>query len=66
MPPGLDTVRVDPAWVGIFNNSAAGPLRFYRAQRGETIAAPPPPRPRSTRSSGPRLLGVPVDSVRRR
>jgi hypothetical protein len=65
-PPGLDTVRVDPAWVGIFNNSAAGPLRFYRAQRGETIAPAPPPRPRPTRPSGPRLLGVPVDSARRR
>lgn len=63
---GLDTIRVDPAWVGLFNNSAAGPLRFYRAQRGEVIPPPPAPRAQPRRPTGPRLLGVPVDSIRRR
>lgn len=63
----LDTIRTDPEWVGLFNNSGAGPLRFYRVQRGEQIAPPPPPppRPQPARPRGPRLLGVPVDSIRR-
>jgi hypothetical protein len=37
----------------------AGPLRFIRAQQGDTIRPPPPPpRPRQER---PRLLGVPYN-----
>ena len=67
LPARIDTVATTPEWQGLFNNSAAGPLRFYRAQRGETIPQPPPPapRPRVQQPSGPPLLGVPVDSIRR-
>ena len=51
-----------PEFLNLFNNTRAGPLRFYRAARGETIAAPAPrPRP----DTGPRLLGVPLDEYRR-
>jgi hypothetical protein len=64
--PAAPAVKpADPEFVNLFNNSAAGPLRFYRAARGEKIPPPPPPRPRVTRPSGPKLLGVPVDSIRR-
>lgn len=66
-PVAIDTVPTGPEWVPLFNNSAAGPLRFYRAQRGEVIPPPPPPpRAEPVRPSGPPLLGVPVDSIRRR
>lgn len=68
--PRAATPQVAPAtpeFLGLFNNSAAGPLRFFRAQQGETIPPPPPPPVRRpAQPTGPRLLGVPVDSVRRR
>ncbi|HEY0674269.1 MAG TPA: hypothetical protein VGD27_18490 [Longimicrobiales bacterium] len=47
---------VDSAALQIFNTSEAGPLRFVRALRGDTVRPAPRPRPRP---QGPRLLGVP-------
>lgn len=59
--------RVDSGALRIFNAPEAGPLRFIRAQRGDTVR--PAPRPPVRRDTGPRLLGRPYnpgrDSVRR-
>jgi hypothetical protein len=54
--------RVDSAALRIFNSPEAGPLRFIRAQRGDTVR--PPPRPAPRRDTGPRLLGVPYNAPR--
>ncbi|MGQ0813848.1 MAG: hypothetical protein ACT4O1_05225 [Gemmatimonadota bacterium] len=62
--PATATAPATAEWLGLFHNSAAGPLRFYRAQRGEEIPLPPRPQPRP-QPEGPKLLGVPVDSIRR-
>lgn len=56
--------RVDSAALRIFNRSDAGPLRFIRAQRGDTVRTPPPPRPAARRDTGPRLLGTPYNAPR--
>jgi hypothetical protein len=57
--------RVDSAALRIFNRPEAGPLRFIRAQRGDTLrAAAPPPRPAARRDTGPRLLGRPYNAPR--
>lgn len=59
--PVIRAEPVDSAALRIFNNPGAGPLRFIRAQRGDTVAAAPPPRqrPRPRRDEGPPLLGRP-------
>jgi hypothetical protein len=49
--------QVDAAWLRLFNQTSAGPLRFYRALMGEP---PPPPRV----DTGPKLLGVPIEEKR--
>lgn len=61
-------LQVDSAWLRVFNNTSAGPLRFRDAAAGKPPAQPAtparrPPAPR--RETGPKLLGVPVDSHRR-
>lgn len=60
-------VPVDSAWLQLFNNAGAGVLRFSAAASGKPLRAPPPARkaPARRRDSGPKLLGVPVDSIRR-
>ncbi len=57
-PAAVQPVSVDSAALRLFNNTAAGPFRFYRALHG---IPEPKPKPRET---GPRLLGVPVEEVR--
>ncbi|HUP88585.1 MAG TPA: hypothetical protein VM100_04520 [Longimicrobiales bacterium] len=60
-------VPVDSAWLQLFNNTGAGVLRFSGAASGKPLRAPPPVRkaPARRRDNGPKLLGVPVDSIRR-
>lgn len=60
-----DTIREDPKFRQLFDNTGAGPFRFYRAQRGDSIPPARPRRPAPRRQTGPPLLGVPVDSIRR-
>jgi hypothetical protein len=57
-------VTVDTAWLRTFNNTDAGPFRFYKGPLTLPKPVAPKPRPRP-RQTGPRLLGVPVDSIRR-
>ena len=61
--PGAPIVAepVDSAALDIFNAADAGPLRFERALRGDTVRPPPPPpaRPAPRREQGPPLLGEP-------
>jgi hypothetical protein len=61
-----ENVRVDSAWLQLFNNTGAGVLRFRDAAEGKPIKPAPPPRRAAPvqRETGPKLLGVPVDSVR--
>ncbi|HEX6559890.1 MAG TPA: hypothetical protein VF021_10520 [Longimicrobiales bacterium] len=56
-----DTVltRMDPAKVRLFNNTAEGPFRFYYAENPSKAPKRAAPRPR-----GPKLLGVPVESLK--
>ena len=63
--PGVPTVAepVDSAELRIFNAREAGPLRFIRAQRGDTVR-PAPPRPSGGAQRRPRLLGVPYNAPR--
>lgn len=57
-------VRVDTAWLRTFNNTSAGPFRFYKGPiQLPKLQMRPRPRPQP-RQEGPRLLGVPVDSLR--
>lgn len=56
--------KVDSAWLRTFNNTSAGPFRFYRGPL-PLPAAPKPAPPKPRRNNGPRLLGVPIDSIRR-
>jgi hypothetical protein len=51
--------RVDSVALEIFYTAEAGPLRFQRALKGDTIRRTPRPRPQQPR--GPRLLGVPYN-----
>ena len=58
---GAEVAPPTPEFLQLFDNTEAGPLRFYRAARGEKI----PPRPRRETTTGPRLLGVPIEEYRR-
>lgn len=59
------TFRYPPA---LFRDTAAGPFRFWRAQQQQQAESGERARtqPRPAAPTGPRLLGVPVDSVRTR
>lgn len=54
-------VEPEPAFLDKFYNTDAGPFRFYTGKDAPRVPAKRKPRP-----TGPKLLGVPLDSVRRR
>lgn len=59
-------LKVDSAWLRVFNSTNAGVLRFRDAAAGKPLPPPPPKRAAPVRrDTGPKLLGVPVDSIRR-
>jgi len=61
-----DTIlkTIDPAKVRLFNNSADGPLRFYYEQHPAEAPKPKPQAAPRPRQRGPKLLGVPVESLK--
>lgn len=60
--PAVPNIRAEPVdsnALRIFDNAEAGPMRFIRAQRGDTVRAAARPRPQPRRETGPPLLGRP-------
>ena len=58
-------MKVDSAWLRLFDNASAGVLRFHDAASGKPIPPPAPKKVTPKKQTGPKLLGVPVDSIRR-